>query len=76
MVKAEEQHSYEKRSSDSTAKKLVIIVDEKKLAKTLGDHNRYPSRIVPSATDQQSQRSEKSLEKTVLREAPARSDQS
>ena len=54
---------------DSTAKKLVIIVDEKKLAKTLGGPQPIPVEIVPFGYSSTVARIGKISEKTVLREA-------
>ncbi len=54
---------------DSTAKKLVIIVDEKKLAKTLGGPQPIPVEIVPFGYGSTVAKIRKICEKTVLREA-------
>jgi ribose 5-phosphate isomerase A len=54
---------------DSTSKKLVIIVDEKKLAKTLGGPQPIPVEIVPFGYASTLAKIKKISEKTVLREA-------
>src|SRR5229473_5769819 len=54
---------------DSTAKKPVIIVDEKKLAKTLGEPQPIPVEIVPFGYGSTVAKIRKISEKTVLREA-------
>ncbi len=54
---------------DSTSKKLVIIVDEKKLAKTLGGPQPIPVEIVPFGYASTVGKIRKISEKTVLREA-------
>src|SRR6266446_8756556 len=54
---------------DSTAKKLVIIVDEKKLAKTLGGEQPIPVEITPFAYHATLSKISKTSEKAVLREA-------
>jgi ribose 5-phosphate isomerase A len=54
---------------DSTAKKLVIIVDEKKLAKTLGGPQPIPVEIVPFGYGSTVAKIRKISEKTVLRES-------
>src|ERR1700756_251909 len=54
---------------DSTSKKLVIIVDEKKLAKTLGGPQPIPVEIVPFGYSSTIAKIRKISEKTVLREA-------
>jgi ribose 5-phosphate isomerase A len=54
---------------DSTAKKLVIIVDEKKLAKTLGGPQPIPVEILPFGYGSTVAKIRKISEKTVLREA-------
>ena len=54
---------------DSTSKKLVIIVDEKKLAKTLGGPQPIPVEIVPFGYGSTVAKIRKISEKTVLREA-------
>ena len=54
---------------DSTSRKLVIIVDEKKLAKTLGGPQPIPVEIVPFGYASTVGKIRKISEKTVLREA-------
>lgn len=54
---------------DSTAKKLVIVVDEKKLAKTLGGPQPIPVEIVPFGYASTVEKIRKISEKTVLRES-------
>jgi ribose 5-phosphate isomerase A len=54
---------------DSTSKKLVIIVDEKKLAKTLGGPQPIPVEIVPFGYASTIGKIRKISEKTSLREA-------
>lgn len=54
---------------DSTSKKLVIIVDEKKLAKTLGGPQPIPVEIVPFGYASTVAKIRKISEKTVLRES-------
>ena len=54
---------------DSTSKKLVIIVDEKKLAKTLGGPQPIPVEIVPFGYSSTVAKIRKISEKAVLREA-------
>jgi ribose 5-phosphate isomerase A len=54
---------------DSTAKRLVIIVDEKKLAKTLGGPQPIPVEIVPFGYASTIEKIRKISEKTGLRES-------
>jgi ribose 5-phosphate isomerase A len=54
---------------DSTARRLVIIVDEKKLAKTLGGSQPIPVEIVPFGYGATISKIRKISEKAVLREA-------
>src|SRR2546425_8113778 len=54
---------------DFTSKKLVIIVDEKKLAKTLGGAQPIPVEITPFGYASTVEKIRKISEKTVLREA-------
>jgi len=54
---------------DSTTKKLVIIVDERKLAKTLGGEQPIPVEITPFAYHTTLAKINKISEKAVLREA-------
>jgi ribose 5-phosphate isomerase A len=54
---------------DSTAKKLVIVVDEKKLAKTLGGPQPIPVEIVPFGYASTLEKIRKISEKAGLREA-------
>jgi len=53
---------------DSTAKKLVIVVDEKKLSKTLGGPQPIPVEIVPFGYASTLEKIRKISEKIVLRE--------
>ena len=53
---------------DSTAKRLIVIVDEKKLAKTLGGPQPIPVEIVPFGYASTLEKIRKISEKTVLRE--------
>ena len=54
---------------DSTAKRLIIVVDERKLAKTLGGPQAIPVEIVPFGYASTLSKIRKISEKTVLREA-------
>ena len=54
---------------DSTAKRLVIVVDEKKLAKTLGGAQPIPVEIVPFGYQSTLEKIRRISEKTALREA-------
>ena len=54
---------------DSTARRLIIVVDEKKLAKTLGGPQPIPVEIVPFGYASTVEKIRKISEKTVLREA-------
>ena len=54
---------------DSTARRLIIIVDEKKLAKTLGGPQPIPVEIVPFGYGSTVAKIRKISEKAVLREA-------
>lgn len=54
---------------DSTAKKLVVIVDERKLAKTLGGPQPIPVEIAPFGYASTVAKIRKISEKTVLRES-------
>ena len=54
---------------DSTARRLVIVVDERKLAKTLGGPQPIPVEIVPFGYASTVEKIRKISEKTVLREA-------
>src|SRR5438477_1375270 len=56
---------------DSTTKKLVIIIDEKKLAKTLGGEQAIPVEITPFAYHATLAKINKISEKAALREAPS-----
>src|SRR5881409_1981735 len=53
---------------DSTARRLVVVVDEKKLAKTLGGEQPIPVEIVPFGYHATFGRIRRLSEKTVLRE--------
>jgi len=54
---------------DSTTKKLVIIIDERKLAKTLGGDQPIPVEITPFAYHATLAKISKISEQAVLREA-------
>src|SRR5437899_5759159 len=54
---------------DSTARRLIIVVDERKLAKTLGGQQPIPVEIVPFGYASTLAKIRKISEKTVLREA-------
>src|SRR3989454_10608545 len=54
---------------DSTAKRLVIVIDEKKLAKTLGGEQPIPVEIVPFGYHSILGKIKRLSEKAVLREA-------
>ncbi len=54
---------------DSTAKRLIIVVDEKKLAKTLGGAQPIPVEIVPFGYGSTLEKIRRISEKAVLREA-------
>lgn len=54
---------------DSTAKRLVVVIDEKKLAKTLGGDQPIPVEIVPFGYDATLGKIRRIAEKAVLREA-------
>jgi ribose 5-phosphate isomerase A len=54
---------------DSTAKRLVIVIDEKKLAKTLGGSQPIPVEIVPFGYASTVEKIRKISEKAVLRES-------
>ena len=54
---------------DSTARRLIIVVDERKLAKTLGGQQAIPVEIVPFGYASTLSKIRKISEKTVLREA-------
>lgn len=54
---------------DSTARRLVIVVDEKKLAKTLGGPQPIPVEITPFGYASTLEKIRQISEKTVLREA-------
>src|SRR2546430_9664068 len=54
---------------DSTARRLIIVVDEKKLAKALGGQQPIPVEIVPFGYASTVEKIRKISEKTVLREA-------
>ena len=54
---------------DSAAKRLVIIIDERKLAKTLGGEQPIPIEITPFAYNATLAKIKKISEKAVLREA-------
>jgi len=54
---------------DSTARRLIIVVDERKLAKTLGGPQAIPVEIVPFGYASTLSKIRKISEKTVLREA-------
>ena len=54
---------------DSTTKKLVVIVDERKLAKTLGGQQPIPVEITPFAYQSTLAKIRKISEKAILREA-------
>ena len=54
---------------DSTARRLVIVVDEKKLAKTLGGPQPIPVEITPFGYPSTLEKIRQISEKTVLREA-------
>lgn len=54
---------------DSTAKRLIIIVDEKKLAKTLGGAQPIPVEIVPFGYRSTLEKIRRISEKALLREA-------
>src|SRR5437870_8523707 len=54
---------------DSTARRLIIVVDERKLAKTLGGQQAIPVEIVPFGYASTLSKIRKISEKPVLREA-------
>jgi ribose 5-phosphate isomerase A len=54
---------------DSASKKLVIIVDEKKLARTLGGPLPIPVEIIPFGYASTLEKIRRMSEKTILREA-------
>ncbi len=54
---------------DSTAKRLIIVVDEKKLAKTLGGAQPIPVEIVPFGYGSTLEKIRRISERAVLREA-------
>jgi len=54
---------------DSTARRLIIVVDERKLAKTLGGPQAIPVEIVPFGYASTLSKIRKISDKTVLREA-------
>lgn len=54
---------------DSTAKRLVIVIDEKKLAKTLGGPQPIPVEITPFGYASTQEKIRKISEKTILRES-------
>jgi ribose 5-phosphate isomerase A len=54
---------------DSTAKRLVIVVDEKKLAKTLGGPQPIPVEITPFGYASTVEKVRKISERTILRES-------
>ncbi len=56
---------------DSSTKKLVIIIDERKLAKTLGGEQPIPVEITPFAYHATLAKISKISEKATLREAPS-----
>jgi ribose 5-phosphate isomerase A len=56
---------------DSTTKKFVVIIDEKKLAKTLGGDQPIPVEVTPFAYHATLAKINKISEKAVLREAPS-----
>ena len=56
---------------DSSTKKLVIIIDERKLAKTLGGEQPIPVEITPFAYHATLAKISKISEKAALREAPS-----
>lgn len=57
---------------DSTARRLVIVVDEKKLAKTLGGPQPIPVEITPFGYASTIEKIRRISEKTVLRETPGK----
>jgi ribose 5-phosphate isomerase A len=57
---------------DSTARRLVIVVDERKLAKTLGGPQPIPVEITPFGYSSTIQKIRRITEKTVLRETPGK----
>jgi ribose 5-phosphate isomerase A len=57
---------------DSTARRLVIVVDEKKLVKTLGGLQPIPVEITPFGYSSTLEKIGRITEKTVLRETPGK----
>jgi ribose 5-phosphate isomerase A len=57
---------------DSTARRLIIIVDEKKLVKTLGGPQPIPVEITPFGYSSTIEKIRRITEKTVLRETPGK----
>jgi ribose 5-phosphate isomerase A len=57
---------------DSTARRLIIVVDEKKLVKTLGGPQPIPVEITPFGYSSTIEKIRRITEKTVLRETPGK----
>jgi ribose 5-phosphate isomerase A len=57
---------------DSTARRLVIVIDEKKLVKTLGGAQPIPVEITPFGYSSTVEKIRRITEKTVLRETPGK----
>jgi ribose 5-phosphate isomerase A len=57
---------------DSTARRLVIVIDEKKLVKTLGGPQPIPVEITPFGYSSTVEKIRRITEKTVLRETPGK----